>query len=193
MKRVFLISGWGGPALWFKKEQDLLRGLGYEVVVPKMTHKYLPFFLTESRNLDKYHFREDDVLVGKSLGGTLLLHYLTKRGVKVRGLFLIGVPAGGNYTNFYPTFNVANVVNWLKINLFLSVLGYPTEYEWSKVKKCAECIHLIYKDNDFLVPLEQGIFLSGKLMVDLNHTPGSDHANNISLNYLNNIFQQISD
>jgi pimeloyl-ACP methyl ester carboxylesterase len=192
MSRVFLISGWGGAAPWFSKEKKLLEKLGYLVVIPKMPLKYLPFSFIESNFLKKHSIQENDIIVGKSLGGTLLLRYLVKNRIKVRGLFLVGVPVGGKYSNFYSVFKISSVLKWLKIELFLSLFGYKKSYDWDKIKKCAEYINLTYKDNDFLVPLEQGIFLSKILRLDLNHSPGSDHANDISLESLNSIFQQIT-
>jgi uncharacterized protein len=102
-KRVLFIHGGGEGAYEEDRQlaaslQDVL-GAAYDVRCPKMPHEDLPVYQAWKGRIAKEldALEGEVVLVGHSLGGSILLKYLSEEEVEkpVAGLFLVAVPYWG--------------------------------------------------------------------------------------------------
>ena len=104
-RQVLFIQG-GGPKVhdeWDNKLVDSLKqelGWGYEIRYPRMPNEDDPHYATWKPILEKEIDALDDdaIVVGHSIGGTMLLNVLAERSVKttLSALFLISAPFVGD-------------------------------------------------------------------------------------------------
>ncbi len=148
MKRVIIVHGWNGSPdrdffPWFKDE---LVKKGYEVVAPVMPETDHPKIENWVPYLAKTvgEVREDDVLLGHSLGCQTILRFLEglPAGQKVGKVILV---AGfGSYLKGLTKEEQLIAQPWIDIPLNLD-----------KVQKKAKSFVAVFSDNDPFVPLEE--------------------------------------
>ena len=85
-------------------------GSGFEIVAPEMPHPKFPMYSKWKATIQKTLLKIEGpvILIGHSLGGTILLKYLTEEAVlnPVVGLYLVASPyfsgeRGWNYQDFF--------------------------------------------------------------------------------------------
>lgn len=173
-KRVIIVHGWGGSPQsdflpWAKEE---LERKGYEVITPSMPDTDNPKIETWVPYLAQVmgEVREDDILVGHSMGCQAILRFLEglPKDRKVGKVILV---AGfGPYLKGLTKEEQQIAQPWLDVSLDLD-----------KVSTKANSFTAIFSDNDPFVPLEENrkVFeekLGAKIIVEhgKGHLSGDD-------------------
>jgi hypothetical protein len=161
--RVILVHGFNSSPEqnfhpWLKKE---LEDLGFDVVAPtlplqKDTEFDLSFLMEEMKRQVGY-LRGDDILLGHSLGGFIVLHSLEAVEMKEtpRAVILVASPWNVTKPELRRLFIAdldADVLMW-KANEFI----------------------VIHSKDDELVPIEHGRHLANVLKAEFIETEGNDH------------------
>ncbi len=92
--RVIILHGWGGfpEGNWFPWLAEELKKSGIEAEVPTLPDSENPNWEKWSKALDTLKLDKNTVVVGHSLGGTLITRYLEDRKIKIKKAFLIAAP-----------------------------------------------------------------------------------------------------
>lgn len=94
-KRIFLIHGWEGSPKkdWFPWARKVLEKKGYKVIVPEMPDSANPVKKKWIKTLQSEvgTLKNDDILVGHSLGSVAILRFLEtiERKIKVNKVILV--------------------------------------------------------------------------------------------------------
>lgn len=146
-KRVIIVHGWGGSPEsdwmpWAKKE---LESKGYKVIVPAMPDTDYPKIEKWSPYLAEIisTSREDDILIGHSIGCQTILRYLESlpKNQKVDKVIMV---AGFTTLKNLTEEEIPIAKPWLEAPI-----------DFAKVKQHANSFTAIFSDNDPVVPLEK--------------------------------------
>lgn len=164
-KRVFIIHGWGAsPEVnWFPETKSELEKIGFEVIVPQMPNSQFPIseeWLAEMQTLIS-NPDENTFLIGHSLGGIAILHFLESLNgnQKIGGVILV---AGFSET----LGTIPEIENFFNI---------PVNYE--KIKSHCDNFVAINSDNDPAVPMSRGEILRDKLNAKFIVMHNAGHIN----------------
>lgn len=164
-KRVFIIHGWGAsPEVnWFPETKSELKRLGFNVVVPQMPNSQFPIseeWLAEMQTLINDP-DENTFLIGHSLGGIAILHFIEslKEDQKIGGAILVA--------GFSESLGIIpEIENFFK---------HAVDYE--KIKLHCDTFIAINSDNDPAVPISRGEVLRDKLNAKLIVMHNAGHIN----------------
>lgn len=177
MKRVFIIHGWEGypEEGWFPWLKKGLEKNGFEVAVPKMPEAKRP-------NIEKWLSKIGEIVgtpdektyfVGHSIGANAVMRYIESlAGKRVGGAVLVAPYFGKINLESGEAEKIARP--WLENNI-----------NFSKIKKSAGNIVVIFSDNDEWVPLGNKEFfkknLSPKIIIehDKGHINGEAGVNEL--------------
>lgn len=87
--RIIVFHGWGSDSSsnWFPNLKEQFERKGKEVIVPSFPNSKNPRLEEWLKVTDELDIKEDDILIGHSLGSVLILHLLQTR--KVKAAFLV--------------------------------------------------------------------------------------------------------
>ncbi len=147
---------------WLMAELEKKQILAASVYMPEFdnpTPEGWSAELTHQINLNP----EDEIyLVGHSLGGTTILHYLQSQNAKpVSGAIFVGSPCG--------------VVKNNRIDNF-----FTKSFDFQKIRSNCHQFSVIHSDNDPYVPEEHAHILAKELSADLTIVPRAGHFNTAS-------------
>jgi uncharacterized protein len=149
MSRVILVHGWGGSPDndWFPWVTKKLQEKGYEVVAPVMPDNEHPKIETWIPKLAEIvgQLRNDDILIGHSIGCQAILRYLTSldRDEKVNKVILVA-PWGASLSNLDDNEDREIAKPW-----------FETPINFNKAKTKANSFVAIFSDNDPYVPFNE--------------------------------------
>jgi len=168
-KRVSIIHGWESNSKehWFQEEKARLEKMGYQVTVPDMPNAFSPKEKEWLETIDSFQLDENWILIGLSLGATLILRYLEKTRQKVGTCVLIASPI--------------NNCGYKEVDDF-----FQKDFDWQKIKRMAKKFVVIAQNQDPYVSLEQSKNLAKNLNVDLILTEGNDHFDKIDFSLIEN-------
>jgi predicted alpha/beta hydrolase family esterase len=107
-------------------------------------------------------FPDDDViLVGHSLGGPAVLHYLESTDRKIKGVFLVASPIKSTGFDYAP-----------KMATF-----YERPFKFERIKNMCEHFSIIHGDNDPFVPFLHAESMSQELGVPIISVKNGAHLN----------------
>ena len=164
MKNALLIHSTGGSPQetfypWLKRE---LEKLNFMVAVPQ-------FPTPEGQTLENWmevaepyfeHFNEKTILVGRSIGGPMILRILEKLDVQINGAFIIaGFCSGPILPQFVPVVE--------------SFIEKP--FDWAKIRKNSKHCFVYHSDNDPYLGVDQGLEVAQNLHVPLTLVQGAEH------------------
>jgi uncharacterized protein len=144
MQRVIIVHGWGGSSKndWMPWAKRSLTEKGYEVIVPEMPETEHPKIESWTEKLSEVmgEIKEDDILIGHSIGCQAILRYIDKlpKGSKIKKIILIApwwfltLGDGEEQTVADP---------WLK-----------EDVDFEKIKETVTNIVTVFSDNDPYVP-----------------------------------------
>jgi len=188
VKRALIIHGFTETPsqYWYAEEVKFLESLGYEATAPQMPHRFTPLENSWLKVIEDFAPDEETVLIGHSLGGNIILEFLEKTGQRVDKLILAGTPIRHSEKlkigdqNSFKLYREA-----IAIECLLDLCGYEEIYDWEKIKDSVNTVHLVYKKDDVLVPLDDGKILAQRLDGVLQILEGHDHVNYVEMNVLN--------
>lgn len=149
MPRAIIIHGFAGSPhhAWLPWLQTQLTEHDWQVVSPSLPHPQQPDLVDWLYAVMDAVGTPDlnTVLVGHSLGGTTVLHYLQHltANYQVAGAVLVGAPTVGTQREILQPF-------------------FATPFNWEKIKNSCRQIVGIYADEDPMVDLAQGQLLADK-------------------------------
>jgi predicted alpha/beta hydrolase family esterase len=143
--KFFIFHCWGGNgrSCWSGYLQDELEGRGARVLSPDFPdtdNPKLEKWLAAARTLVPHFARKDDwVLVSHSLGGPAILRLLESfaEGERVKAVVLVA--------GFAKDLGIPQIRSFV-----------DKDFDWEKIRKCAERFVVISSDNDPYIPLEEG-------------------------------------
>jgi uncharacterized protein len=173
VKKAIIIHGWeGSPDVhWFQDEKAALEAIGYSVVVPQMPNPAKPKLSEWLTELNKLEIDQGTIIIGHSLGVPIIFRYLEQPEKHVDKVF-----------------SVAGFARHLELNYPNS--EYPNSFvqnsfDWKKIKASVNRFYIINQDNDGLVPLEEGIYISSSLDTELIVAQGNNHFDTMDLDLIN--------
>jgi pimeloyl-ACP methyl ester carboxylesterase len=162
---------------WYMREVEYLENLGYRATVPVLPHTNKPNELEWLRVIEGFAPDEETVLIGHSLGGTVILEFLEKHEIKVDRVILAGAPIKYNEElNLTKAHGFKLYSQSVGIKCLLDLCGYEEIYDWDKIRKSANSFYLVYTDDDSRVPLDEGRVLAKNLGAELSIVKGHDHC-----------------
>jgi len=164
MKNAFLIHSTGGNPSetffpWLEKE---LEKDGFVVTIPQ-------FPTPLGQNVDTWlnvakpylkDFDEDTVIMGRSIGGPMVLRVLEQIDVKIKGAFIV---AGF----------CSDIKNPLFTPLIASFVKKP--FDWKKIIENCGKFFVYQSDNDPYIPVEKGRELAEKLGTKMMLVHNAEH------------------
>ena len=187
MKRALIIHGWtANPQMhWFPELITFLESQGYRAEAPLMPDRFTPTENTWIKVIEDFAPDQDSILVGHSLGGTTILEYLEKSDTGVDKVLLTGAPIRYNEKLKLGEFHSFKLyAQSISIECLLDLCGYEEIYDWKNIRNKANNFALIYKKDDFRVPLGDGKVLARRLEARLNVIEGNDHCDFIDIETL---------
>jgi hypothetical protein len=164
MKNAFLIHSTGGNPSetffpWLEKE---LEKMGFEVTIPQ-------FPTPLGQNVDNWmrvakpyfkNFDEDTIVMGRSIGGPMVLRVLEQIDVKIKGAFI-----------------VAGFCSDIRNPLFTPLIGsfVKKPFVWEKIRKNCKNFFVYQSDNDPYIPVEKGEELAEKLKTKMTLVHNAEH------------------
>lgn len=148
---------------WFPWLQEELMMAGWQVAVPTLP-------TPEGQSLENWKqalkeqvssFREADVLIGHSCGGSFALRLLEEGLIQPKQTILAGA--------------IINVMNNEFDELVKTFIDRP--FNWSTIKENCDNTIIFHGDNDPYVPLSQAETISTKLDAPLHIVKGGGHIN----------------
>ena len=179
MKRALVLHGWTErPEIhWYMREVEYLEQLGYKAVTPFLPHTNLPREKEWLKVMEDFAPDEESVLVGHSLGGTVILEYLEKTEQKVGRVVLVGAPIKySEKLELSREHGFKLYAQSISANCLLDLCGYEEIFDWDKIRNAANSFHLVYTDDDSRVPLDEGKVLAKNLKTKLTIVHGHDHC-----------------
>ncbi|XOB41012.1 MAG: RBBP9/YdeN family alpha/beta hydrolase [Candidatus Nealsonbacteria bacterium] len=157
-KRILILHGWESNSKehWFLEEKERLEKLGHKVFVPDMPNTFHPKKEQWIKVIEDFDPDSRSVLVGHSLGGTVILNYLEKIDEKIKRCVLIATPI--EKLSFKPTNNF-----------------FEPNFDWQKIKQNCEEFFILNQTKDPWVPLEHGESLATYVNGKLIKVDGDDH------------------
>ncbi len=168
MKKVFLIHGFegspnGGWRPWLMAELEKMDVYACALAMPSPENPQCKAWVEEiSRHVEQS--RHDDIyLVGHSLGVPAILRFLEEasENTKIQGIVLVAGPSEKNENK--------------KIENF-----FTTDFNFEHINSKFSHASIIHGDNDPLVPISNGQFLSAQLHAPLTLIPNGGHLNGSS-------------
>ena len=166
MTNVIIIHGsYGYPEEnWFPWLKSKLEKIGCRVFVPKFPtpkgqklDKWLEVIKTYDKYLDK-----DSIIIGHSMGCSLVLRKLELLNKKIKAIFLVGGFTKdlwrGKYSDIVDTF-------------------FEKEFNWDKIRKNVKYANVYQSDNDPYVPISMGKEIARNLKGDLVIIKNAGHFN----------------
>lgn len=151
-----------------------------------MPGRYTPNENMWVRVIEDFAPDHETVLIGHSLGGAAILEYLEKSQRKVGDVILVGTPVRySEKLDLAEPYTFRLYAQSVAIEKLLDSTGFEEIYDWEKVRRAAKGFHLIYKNEDYRVPLDDGIVLAARLEADLQILPGTDHCDLLEMTTLN--------
>lgn len=162
--RVLILHGWESNSRehWFLEEKQRLEKLGLEVLVPDMPNTLLPKPAEWVKVIEEFHPDENSVLVGHSLGGTVVLRYLAKTNRQIALAILIATPIRKLGDGFEPVDDF-----------------FKPDFIWQNIKQNCEKIVVMNQTKDGAVPLQHGKDLAEYVTGELIVVDGSNHFDTI--------------
>ncbi len=166
-KRILILHGWESNSKehWFLEEKERLEKLGHKVFVPDMPNTFHPKKKQWVRVIEDFDPDSRSVLVGHSLGGTVILNYLEKIDEKIKRCVLIATPI--RKLDFKPTNNF-----------------FEPNFNWQKIKQNCEEFFILNQTKDPWVPLQHGEDLAGYVDGKLIKFEGDNHFDTIDFSIL---------
>ena len=164
--KVFIFHGaFGNPAEnWIPWLKGVLEEKGAEVVVPafptpegQSLSSWEKVFTPYLRSIDS-----DTLLVGHSLGATLILRILEKLNQPIAGAFLIA-PVTGGLGN--PEFDQINQTFW------------AGGFDYQKIKEGAKELFVYHSDSDPYVPINPVANMASQIGAKFQNIPEAGHFN----------------
>jgi len=163
MTTVFAFHGTGGKpeGNWFPWLRKQLEAKGYAVTAPAFPSPEHPNLETWMQHMQTYPIGADSVLIGHSLGATLVLRILETLTSPVIGSFLVAPVSEPMGNDFDP--------------LVASFIDHP--FDWDKIKKKGGKISLLSSDDDPYIPLSHARTLADHTGASMNVISGGGHLN----------------
>ncbi len=152
MSNVFIIHGsWGSPSEnWFPWLKSELEKSGCRVFVPKFPtpkNQRLEIWLGILKRYDK-HLDEDSIMIGHSMGCSLIPRKLELLNKSIKAAFLVGGFTKDLWNSKYR-------------DILDTFLDKP--FGWRKIKKSAKYFEIYQSDNDPYIPISMGREIAEKL------------------------------
>ncbi len=165
MSSVFIFHGTGGTPEenwfpWLKKE---LEQIGHTVTVPAFPDTYHPnleTWLATIKN-EMSEMNEETILVGHSIGATLILRILERLRNPIRSCFLVA-PVSEKIGDEWDT-------------LFSGFIDPP--FDWDRIKTNAQKREILHANNDPYIPLSHARTLANHIGAELTVISGGRHLN----------------
>ncbi|MBL7169600.1 MAG: serine hydrolase family protein [Candidatus Aenigmarchaeota archaeon] len=166
MQSVFIIHGsYGHPGEnWFPWLKSELEELGFRVFGPKFPTpegQKLNIWLNILKDYDRC-LNENSVMVGHSMGCSLILRKLELLNKPIRAVFLVGGFTkdlwNGKYSDIIDTF-------------------FEKSFNWKKIKRNAKYFEIYQSNNDSLVPVSMGEEIAKNLNGELIIVKNAGHFN----------------
>lgn len=167
MKKIYLIHGFegspnGGWRPYLMRELAKQNVYTCALSMPSPEAPLLNDWMAEIKRYIDRDINDDVYLVGHSLGGTAILHYLEKfNSPNLKGVIMVSAPCNQNSND--------------KIKEFLN-----KDFDWSLIKNKIDNVVVIHGDNDPLVPLSDAQKISDELNGELIIIPNGGHLNGSS-------------
>lgn len=167
MKKVYLIHGFegspnGGWRPYLMRELAKQDIYACSLSMPNPDVPILNDWMSEIQRCVDRDIKDDVYLVGHSLGGTAILHYLEKfNSQNLKGVIIISAPCSQNSNE--------------KIKDFLD-----KDFDWNLIKNKINNVVIIHGDNDPLVPLSDAQKITSELNGELIIIPNGGHLNGSS-------------
>ncbi len=165
MATIFIFHGTGGSPEgnwfpWLKKE---LEERNHTVIVPALPSPDRPNLEVWVKSLQKFLETADKntILIGHSLGGTLVLRMLEKLPRTIRACFLVA-PVSEIMRNDFDSL-VSTFINH--------------SFKWEKIRNHAKSIVIFHADDDPYIPLSHARRLANNLDARLTVIAGGKHLN----------------
>ena len=165
MAMIFMFHGTGGTPddnwfPWLKKE---LEERHHTVIVPALPSSDHPKLEVWMQGLQESMEAadEDTILIGHSLGGTLVLRILEKLPCTVRACFLVAPVSemmGNDFDSLVSTF-----------------IDHP--FDWMKIKNHTAVRKIFHADDDPYIPLSHARKLANNIDASLTVIAGGKHLN----------------
>lgn len=170
-KRILIIHGWESNSRehWFQKAKERWEKLGCKVEVPDMPNTFYPKKEEWIKVIEDFRPGQNSILIGHSLGGTIVLRYLEEAKKKVGRSILIATPI----RQLEADYDFGPIDNF-----------FEPGFDWEKIKRnCKEFI-IINQTKDDWVPLQHGKdlgrFVGGELVI----VKGNNHFDTIDFSLL---------
>ena len=166
-KRILIIHGWESNSKehWFLEEKGRLEKLGHKVIVPDMPNTQHPKKDQWVKVIEDFNPDDSSVLVGHSLGGTVILRYLEKIDVQIQRCVLIATPI--RKLGFEATDNF-----------------FEPNFNWEKIKQNCKEFFILNQTKDPWVSLRHGQDLANYIDGKLLEIEGNNHFDTIDFSTL---------
>lgn len=168
MNTAIIIHAWesGPEEHWYRKEEKILKDLGYEVFVPEMPGGKWPKKDEWVKIITELEPDEETVLIGHSLGVPAILRYLEVAKKPVGKLFLIA--------GFAQDLGMEETRNFV-----------AEPFDWEKIKTNEKEIYVINETNDPWVPIERGKEIAEAMGGEFIEVQGNIHFDGMDLDLIN--------
>lgn len=154
MKEVYIIHGWTGwPGEgWFPWLKQKLASKGIKVTIPTMTPDIMPELDSWLKILNKIIKSPTNnmVLVGHSLGCPAILNYLNQGSIrhKFKAIVLVA--------SFVRDIGIEEIKDFIDQKL-----------DWDRIKKKVDRIIVVHSQDDKVVPVMEGKYITKKLDAEM--------------------------
>ncbi len=160
----FIFHGTGGTpeGNWFPWLKAELQSQGHTVITPAFPDAEHPDLKTWMAQLEReQRITGDAILIGHSLGGTLILRILETLKIAVHGCVLVAPVSEPMSNDFDP--------------LVATFIDHP--FDWAKIRSNGGRMTILHSDNDPYVPLSHARTLADHTGASLNVIAGGKHLN----------------
>lgn len=169
MTKVFIIHGWEGHPEegWLPWLGRKLTKIGCEVEIPQMPNRVFPVFTDWIKAISKLVGKapEKTILIGHSLGCTVVLNYLHQ---------------GSGSTKFKAIILVSPFVRDIGADTVHDFVN--RDLDWNKIKSRAVHFTVAHSQDDLVVPFSEGKYIAKKLSAEFvlaNHFHHFSEVDNI--------------
>ena len=155
--KVLLVHGLGGDSQenwfpWFKKE---LEKKNYEIIIPNMPDSEKPVLKNWLKELEPLvsDFTEEDIVIGHSLGGAVVMNLIQKLNLKVNKLFLIAPVTEFLFKDKGVEDTIEDVFS--KDNIEFTTEFLKAKIDYKKVENNVNKIYAYFSGNDPYISLDQ--------------------------------------
>ncbi len=161
MKRVFILHCFGGNSRgsWYQSAGEALESK-YAVTIPDLPEPEIAPYETWQAALTELNPDVDTLLIGHSLGGTLILRYLEQSNRPVVGFILVGAP-----------------MNDLARNDLHQTGFFERDFNWAEIQKNAPTRLVVASTDDPVVPFWQAEYINQNVAGELVRFEDKAHFN----------------